>query len=184
MALKKTPALSTRSLPRKPTSGLSAKVLREACSDMPSVFCVSERVRVAHCFSVPFRGNKERQRLGDQRGLVRSFDLQRVPRLHDRLPALLWLDAGENDAQAHARAGGHGREEARLVDPIVEAGGCVLRDDADLHAREARPWRASDSRARPGRRTGFRAWPVRHRRGSTDGRRCRRRTCRCETGRS
>src|SRR5271165_3572069 len=100
---------------------------------MPSGFAGSERFSLLIAASNPLRGNEERQGFGDQSGLVRAFDLQGVPRLHDRLSALLRLDAGENNAQADARAGGHWSKKARLVDAVVEAGCRVLGDDADLH---------------------------------------------------
>ncbi len=56
IALKRMPALSSRSWPRKPTSGLSASVFREACSDMPSVVGASERFSVLIAVFVPFAG--------------------------------------------------------------------------------------------------------------------------------
>src|SRR4029077_9520028 len=53
----------------------------------------------------------------------------------DYLPAIFRLDPGENHAQPDACTGGHRREEANPVDPLVQAGRGVLWDDADVHGQ-------------------------------------------------
>src|SRR6266481_6498032 len=77
------------------------------------------------------------QRLGDQGGLLRSLHFKRVLGLHDHLPAFPRLDPDEHDAQPHACAGRHGSQKANLVDPVIQPGGSIGRDDTDLH-RERR----------------------------------------------
>src|SRR5258705_1580776 len=79
------------------------------------------------------RGNQKRERFGNQRGLFRSLEFQRVLRLHDHLSAIPGLDTRKNDAQPHADARGHRCKEANLVDTVIQAGRCVLGDNADLH---------------------------------------------------
>src|SRR5580704_1298619 len=82
-------------------------------------------------------GNQQRQRFGDQRRLFRSLDFHCVQGLHDHLSAFSRLDPGEHDAQPHAGTCRHRRQEADLVDPVIQPGGGIARDDADLH----RQWR-------------------------------------------
>src|SRR5258705_1856107 len=79
------------------------------------------------------RGNQKRERFGNQRGLFRSLEFQRVLRLHDHLSAIPGLDTRKNDAQPHADARGHRCKEANLVDTVIQAGRCVLGDNGDLH---------------------------------------------------
>src|SRR5258705_1437087 len=78
-------------------------------------------------------GKQKRQRLGHQRGLLRSLHFKRVLGLHDHLPAFPRLDPDEHDAQPHACAGRHGSQKANLVDPVIQPGGSIGRDDTDLH---------------------------------------------------
>src|SRR3984893_1334436 len=78
-------------------------------------------------------GDQKRQRLGDQGGLLCSPHFRCVLGLHDHLSAISRLDPGEDDAQPHARACRHRRQEANLVDPVVQPRRSVTRDDTDLH---------------------------------------------------
>src|SRR6266481_3103002 len=83
------------------------------------------------------RGNQKRKRFGNQSRFFRSFDFQRVLRLHDHLSAVPGLDNRKNDAQPHAGARRHRCKEANLVDPVIQAGRCILGDDADLHGKRS-----------------------------------------------
>src|SRR6266403_1109938 len=78
-------------------------------------------------------GDQKRQRLGDQGRLVRSLHFQRVLGLHDHLSAVSRFDPDEHDAQPHARACRHRRQEANLVDPVVQPRRSITRDDTDVH---------------------------------------------------
>src|ERR1700735_2187395 len=103
-------------------------------------------------------GNQQRQRFGDQRRLFRSLDFHCVQGLHNHLPAFPRLDPGEHDAQPHARARAHRRQKANLVDPVIQPGGGIARDDADLH----RQWRHHRQRQiAMGDRTSERTFPLR-----------------------
>src|SRR6266702_5729897 len=83
--------------------------------------------------SCPLGGNQKRKRVGDQGGPIGSLNLQHVLGPHDHLPAFPRLDPGEHDAQPHARTSRHRREEANLVDPVVQPSRCITWDDTDLH---------------------------------------------------
>src|SRR3984893_16154246 len=88
--------------------------------------------------SLPARsrcGDQKRQRLGDQGRLLRPLHFQRVQGLHDHLAAVSRLDSGERDAQPHARTSRHRRQEANLVDPVIQPRRGVTRDDTDLHSQ-------------------------------------------------
>src|ERR1700722_17424561 len=102
--------------------------------------------------------NQKGQSFRDQSGLLRSLDLQRVLGLHDDLTAFPWLDPGEHDAQPHARTRRHGRQKADLVDPVIQPGGGIARDDADLH-RQRRHHRQRQIAVRD--RTTERTFPLR-----------------------
>ena len=119
-----------------PTSGLSASVFRDAWSDTSPLLgpglCSVLIAALRPPRLWPCRDQKG-QRLGDQRRLLRALHFERVLGLHDHLPAFSRLDSGENDAQPHARTGRDRRQKANLVDAVVEPGGGVRRDDADLH---------------------------------------------------
>src|SRR5712671_520061 len=103
-------------------------------------------------------GNQKRQRFGDQGWLLGSLHLQRVLGLHDHLPAFPRLDPGEHDAQPHARTSRHWCQKADLLDPVVQPGGGIARDDANLH-RERRHHRQRQIAMRD--RTAERTFPLR-----------------------
>src|ERR1700675_835162 len=96
--------------------------LRELARDFPCSLPVGSR-----CW------DQKRQRFGDQGWLLRPLHLQRVLGLHDHLSAVSRLDSGERDAQPYARTSRHRRQEANLVDPVVQPSRGVTRDDTDLH---------------------------------------------------
>src|SRR5712672_1476792 len=96
--------------------------LRELAHDFPCSLPVCSRCR-----------DQKRQRFGDQGRLLRPLHFQRVLGPHDHLSAVSRLDPGERDAQPYARTGRYRRQEANLVDPVVQPSRCVTRDDADLH---------------------------------------------------
>src|SRR6266850_5463938 len=78
-------------------------------------------------------GDQQRQRLGDQGRLLRSLHFQRILGPHDHLSAVSRLDPGERDAQPYARTSRHGRQEANLVDPVIQPSRGITRYDTDLH---------------------------------------------------
>src|ERR1700682_3884436 len=78
-------------------------------------------------------GDQQRQRLGDQGRLLRPLHFQRVPGPHDHLSAVSPLDPSERDAQPHSRTGRYRRQEANLVDPVVQPRRGITRDDTYLH---------------------------------------------------
>src|SRR5712671_1410381 len=96
--------------------------LRELAHDFPCSLPVCSRCR-----------DQKRQRFGDQGRLLRPLHFQRVLGLHDHLPAFSRLKPGENNAQPDARPGRDRSQEANLVDPVVQPGRGVTRDDTDLH---------------------------------------------------
>src|SRR6266851_364976 len=96
--------------------------LRELARDFPCSLPVCSRC-----------GDQKRQRFGDQGRLLRPLHFQRVLGPHDHLSAVSRLDSGEHDAQPHAPTSRHRRQEANLVDPVVQPGRGVTRDDTDLH---------------------------------------------------
>src|SRR5882757_7925722 len=81
------------------------------------------------------RGNQKRERFGNQRGLFRSLEFQRVLRLHDHLPAISRLDTCQSDAKPNARTGRHRGKKANLVDPVIQARRRIPGYDADLHGK-------------------------------------------------
>src|SRR3984957_13890708 len=76
---------------------------------------------------------QQRQRLGHQSRLLRSLYFQRVLGFHDHLPAFSRLESGENHAQPHSRPGRDRSQKANLVDSVIQPGGGIGRNDADLH---------------------------------------------------
>src|SRR6267154_6114902 len=96
--------------------------LRELAHDFPCSLPVCSRCR-----------DQKRQRFGDQGRLLRPLHFQRVLGPHDHLPAFSRLKPGENNAQPDARPGRDRSQEANLVDPVVQPGRGVTRDDTDLH---------------------------------------------------
>src|ERR1700675_4441185 len=103
-------------LPRRPLPR------RELARDFPCSLPLCSRCR-----------DQKRQRFGDQGRLLRSLHFQRVLSPHHHLSAVSRLDPGERDAQPDARTSRDRREEANLVDPVVQPGRGVARDDTDLH---------------------------------------------------
>src|SRR5262249_10690224 len=133
-------AESRMSSPRTPTSGLAANVCCAACSRMsfsaatgaslpmvcPSMRSLPLARRVAFA-------DEQAQELGDEGGFFLAFDLQRAVELEQHPAAALHLDRDEVRACAHARARLDRRDEADLVQAIVEPSCSVGRDHAELH---------------------------------------------------
>src|SRR5450631_146565 len=57
--------------------------------------------------------------------------------LHDHLPAFPRLDPGKNNAQPDAHPGRDGSQKANLVDSVIQPGGGIGRDNADLHCERS-----------------------------------------------
>ena len=192
------------SLRRMPMSGFAASVFRAACCTSavggvrtrPSRGARARRCLARHLAEgpavaviviarpvTPPAGHQHRQRLREQRGLVLAFDLDRVLQRDQHAVRALRLDGEQHDAIAHAAARLHRRDEAHLVEAVVERRRRVAAESRQPPSRATRRATASGSRARSCRRTGSRARRARRRRGSTAGRRCNRRTRRSSAGR-
>src|SRR5450631_791088 len=82
-------------------------------------------------------GKQQRQRLGHQSRLLRSLYFQRVLGLHDHLPAFSRLEPSQNHAQPDACSGRDRSQKANLVDSVIQPGGGIGRDDADLYRKRS-----------------------------------------------
>src|SRR5882724_7622100 len=81
--------------------------------------------------------DQQRQRLGDQGRLLRPLHFQRVLGPHDHLSAVSRLNPSKRDAQPHSRTGQYRRQEANLVDSVVQPRRGITRDDTDLHRQRS-----------------------------------------------
>src|SRR5208337_3242650 len=127
-------AASTKSRPRKPTIGLSARVCFIASSAIASAAGASSAAFAIERLPLPGRLLRHQQRQGirDQGWLVAVLDFNGVPGLDEELAVVLFVDIVEDDAQSDAPPGRHRRQKAHLVQAVVEAGRRVRRDDADV----------------------------------------------------
>src|SRR5262249_24425632 len=133
-------AESRMSSPRTPTSGLAANVCCAACSRM-SFSAATGASLVMECSSMrrlPLArrlafADQQAQELGDKGGFLLAFDLQRAAELEQHPPAPLRLDRDKIGARAHARARFHWRDEADLVQAIVEPSCSIRRDHSEFH---------------------------------------------------
>src|SRR5262249_7077526 len=132
-------AESRMSSPRTPTSGLAASVCCAACSRMSlsaatgaslAIWCSSRRL--PHARRIVF-ADEQAQEFGDERGFCLAFDLQRAVEPEQQPPAALQLGREERRPRAHARARLDRRDEANLVQSIIEPGRGIRRDHAELH---------------------------------------------------
>src|SRR6516162_7126797 len=108
---------------RTPTRGLAAKVCSAACSRISSSEIPAARMSLAIGASSSTRlADQHAQHLGDQRRLVLAFDLQRALQLEQHASALLRLRRNQARARAHPRPGFDRRDEAHLVQAVIETG--------------------------------------------------------------
>src|SRR5262249_42384686 len=133
-------AESRMSSPRTPTSGLAANVCCAACSRMSfsAATGASLAMGCSSMRSVPLVrrvafADQQAQEFGDEGRFRLAFDLQRTAELEQHAPATLRLDRDKIGARAHARARFHWRDEADLVQAIVEPGCRIRRDHAEFH---------------------------------------------------
>src|SRR5262245_15774973 len=133
-------AESRMSSPRTPTSGLAANVCCAACSRMSlsAATGTSSAMGCSSMRSLPLArpivfADQQAQELGNEGGFRLAFDLQRAAELEQHPPAVLRLRREERRTCAHARARLDRRDEANLVQSIVEPGRRIRRDHAELH---------------------------------------------------
>src|SRR6202041_3258429 len=117
-------SLSTSTLgkPRRAPKAFIWSINDSVVISSPSCSRVSDR----------FAGCYQRQRLSDERRLVRALDLKGVARLQQH-PSAFLLDIDQCDAEPHPVAGLHRRKEAHSVQAVVERSAGVGRNSPDLH---------------------------------------------------
>src|SRR5262245_66427272 len=133
-------AESRMSSPRTPTSGLAANVCCAACSRMSfsAATGASLPMGCSSMRSLPLArrvafADQQAQELGDEGGFRLAFDLKRAVELEQQPPATLRLDRDQVRTRAHARARLDRRDEANLIQAIIEPGRGIPRNHAELH---------------------------------------------------